>query len=203
MGAFGSGRSLGDDGRLKEDTLRKRCALLVRAGYLEGRRWLVDRPGVLTATAAGLREGGIDLPPASVDTRTFAHDVVLTWMCIELELEFPDGRVLTEREIRAADSGVFEPVYSPGQLGKSGATQRIHIPDLAVEAHPGADPIAVEVELAPKGRRRLDQITKLYARARHLGGVRYYVKGEATERGVRQAMRRQKVNEFGEFAQVL
>jgi hypothetical protein len=202
VGEFGAGRRLDGFGRVSEDTLRQRCAELKSAGYLESRRWFYGRPGVLTATAAGLREGGVDLPAPKVDTRTYAHDLACVSMCVELEREFPCGRVLTEREIRAEDAGGVAPSYSPGQLGRSGATNRIHVPDLAVETEPGADPIAVEIELSPKGRQRLGQIMRLYANADHLAGVRYYVVGDATERAVRRALETAAVNEFTEFATV-
>lgn len=202
VGEFANGRNVGGLGRLSEETLRQRCAELKRAGYLESRRWLHARPGVLTATAAGLREGGVDLRPSKVDTRTYLHDLACVWMCVELELEFPEGEIFTEREIRAADTGLASPAYSPGSLGRSGAVQRIHVPDLAVEPEPGADPIAVEVELSPKGRARLRAIMRLYARAGHLAGVRYYVAGEPTERAVRAALEAEQVNEFTDFAEV-
>lgn len=202
IGEFGGGRAVDTIGTLSEQTLRRRCAELRAGGYLESRRWFYERPGVVMTTSAGLREGGLDLPPARVDVRTYTHDLACVWTCIELEREFAGGRVLTEREIRVEDSGLLSPTWSPGQLGRSGAAQRIHVPDLAVEPEPGADPLAVELELSPKGRARLAQIMRLYAGAGHLGGVRYYVADPATERAVRAAIEDEQVNEFGEFATI-
>ncbi len=155
-----------------------------------------------SATAAGLREGGLQLQVPKIDIRSYEHDLACGWLCLELEREFPDGRVLTEREIRAVDSGVDEPAYCPGARGRTGGFTRLHVPDLAVEARAGEKPLAIEAELTLKAPRRLRSILRLYAGAGHLAGVRYYVAEARTRAAVERAIRDAEVNEFGEFAVV-
>lgn len=78
-----------------------------------------------------------------------------------------------------------------------------HYPDLAVEAEPGGDPLAIELELTPKAPRRLKTIMRLYKRARHLSGVRYYVRDELTANAVKRAIAAAEVNEHREFATIV
>jgi len=57
---------------------------------------------------------GRTLPPAHVDLRTYAHDLELSGLVIELEREFGAERIATEREMRAADTPVGSaPIEQP------------------------------------------------------------------------------------------
>lgn len=202
IGRFGGGGKLDGDGQVSEKRIANRLWRLASVGLVDGKRHFYSGPAAWTVTAKGLREAGVNLPAAKVDLRTYEHDLHLASLCVELEREFPDGNVLTEREIRQIDGGVDEPGYAPGSLGGSGVIQKLHYPDFAIEPEPGADPLVIELELSPKGSRRLGAIMRLYAGARHLSGVRYYVADERTELAVRRSIEREDVNEFTAFADV-
>jgi hypothetical protein len=80
-----------------------RLSGLVRHGLLTHVRLFHGEPGVYVATRAGLSIVDLELPPARVDIRTYAHDLDLSSLVVELEREFGPERVSTERETRAAD----------------------------------------------------------------------------------------------------
>src|SRR4051812_13083279 len=98
-------------GRLRSETMARLLRSLAHKGLLEGRRYYYADAAVWSATAAGLREGGLSLQVPTIDIRSYEHDLLCGWLCLELEREFPGGRILTEREIRAVDGGVEEPAY--------------------------------------------------------------------------------------------
>lgn len=135
---------------------------------------------------------GLELPPARVDIRTYAHDLELSSLVVELEREFGPERARTEREMRAADTGLgTTPTKRPrfavplvgtlGQLRLTPAGQpRLHFPDCAVVGASAEAPkrvLAVELERTAKGRARLRRILAGYVGAGHIGSVRYYAVG--------------------------
>ena len=77
---------------------------MVRLGFLEHARIFHGQPGVYLATRSGLSIADLELPPARVDIRTYAHDLELSSVVVELEREFGPERIKTERETRAADT---------------------------------------------------------------------------------------------------
>jgi hypothetical protein len=203
VGRFGDGGQRAErPGPMRPETIARLLRSLARKDLLESRRYYYADAAVWSITAAGLREGGLRLQVPKIDIRTYEHDLTCGWLCLELEREFPAGRILTEREIRAVDGGVDEPAYCPGALGRAGGFTRLHVPDVAVESRPGERPLAIEVELTPKAPRRLRSIMRLYAGAGHLAGVRYYVADARTRGPVERAIASEEVNEFGEFAVV-
>lgn len=201
-GEFGSAEMGLSSGWVDARTLRARLYRLRAAGLVMNRRFFYEGSSAWTVTAKGLREGGLQLPPASIDIRTYEHDLRLAILCAELEGQYPDYRVLTEREIKAIDTGVLDPIYGPGSLGSSGIVKKLHYPDLAVDPKTGERPLAIELELTPKSPARLRSIMDLYKRAHRLSGVRYYVDDDLTENAVRRAMVRSEVNEHREIAVV-
>ena len=124
--------------------------------------------------------------------RTYAHDLELSSLVIELEREFARGRVVTEREIRAADTPPGAAPIPPqrfavsltgarGQLQLTPAGHpRLHFPDCAITDRSGdrAGVLAVELERTAKGRARLRRILAGYVTARHISAVRYYTLGD-------------------------
>jgi hypothetical protein len=148
---------------------------------------------VYLATRAGLAAVDLDLPPARIDLRAYAHDLELTALVSELEREHGRDRVSTDREMGAADAPVGGvPAEGPrfaiplagahGQLQLTPAgRQRLHSPDCAVAPRCGETAtgmLAVELERTAKGRARLRRILAGYVAARHISAVRYYARGD-------------------------
>ena len=166
---------------------------LVRLGLLEHARVFHRAPGVYLATRAGLASVDLDLPPARIDLRTYAHDLELTSLVSELEREHGRERIITEREMRAADAplgGVpaegprfaipLAGAYGQLQLTPAGR-QRLHFPDCVVAQGCGAPStwmLAVELERTAKGRARLRRILAGYVAARRISAVRDYARGD-------------------------
>jgi hypothetical protein len=165
---------------------------LVRLGLLEHARIFHGAPGVYLATRVGLACVDLEVPPARVDLRTYAHDLELGSLVLELEREFGRDRVRTEREMRAADTSPGRPAgelprFAVSLTGARGQLQltpagypRLHFPDCAViGAGDESDRLlAVELERTAKGRTRLRGILAGYVAARHIGSIRYYVRGD-------------------------
>lgn len=166
-----------------------RLSGLVRLGLLEHARIFHAAPGIYLATRAGLACADLALPPPRVDLRTYAHDLELSALVIELEREFGAERIATEREMRAADTPVGSaPVGRPrlavpltgghGQLQLTPLGHpRLHFADCVVRLEdPGAGShvLAVELERTAKGRSRLRGILAAYVAAHNVRKVRYY-----------------------------
>lgn len=123
------------------------------------------RPGVggsgrlLHATRRGLAAVGrreLRVPrPSPVAVR---HEAAVA--CVGASLETSGHRVLSERELLAAERLEGRRIYSV-KVG-----ERLHRPDLIVI---GQQLEAIEVELTPKAPRRLDKIVRGWARAVALG----------------------------------
>ena len=160
---------------------------LVRLGVLSHERLLYGKPGVYVATRSGLDLADLALPPATVDLRTYEHDLELVALFSELERDAPAGATMwSERELRAMDTPAgrstmnYRPRYAVllGQgaqlrLTPSGSP-RVHFPD-AVLLDDRGHVAAIELERTPKGRARLRAILRAYVGARHLARVRYFV----------------------------
>jgi hypothetical protein len=170
---------------------------MVRLGLLHHARIFHGQPGVYLATRSGVSIAGLELPPARIDIRTYAHDLELSSLVVELEREFGPERVKTEREMRAADTDLGPAPATRQQFavalsGAHGQLQltpaghpRLHFPDCAVVAASGeaADGVlAVELERTAKGRARLRRILAAYVGARHIAAVRYYAVDERVRR---------------------
>jgi hypothetical protein len=170
-----------------------RLSGLVRLGLLDHCRIFHGEPGVYVATRAGLSIVDLELPPARVDIRTYAHDVELSSLVVELEHEFGPERVTTEREALVADTALgtapskqqrfaVQLAGAHGQLQLTPAGhRRLHFPDCTVVEAPSQTAervLAVELERTTKGRTRLRRILAGYIAARHTGAVRYYALGD-------------------------
>jgi hypothetical protein len=122
---------------------------------------LVERssiPGVgpvLHATREGIRYAGLPLPVAAVSPGTIEHTLRCTSVVIGAGEHFGHEAILTEREIIAAEALEERPIASVPVGSYTGAPRK-HRADIAVLREEGT--LAIEVELTPKSRRRLEGI---------------------------------------------
>lgn len=170
-----------------------RLRALAAHGLVDHVRIFRAEPGVYWATSAGLSLGGQPGRATKISLASYHHDLALTALCADLEREFGAERVLTERELRAAEADSERPRYA-ATLGGGGRgwRPRRHYPDLVVERYRDARPLAVELECTRKAPARLDSILRAYVRARHIGAVRYYASTPAVSRALRSAISRVK-----------
>jgi Sugar-specific transcriptional regulator TrmB len=173
---------------------RRLRAMVVR-GLVRHERVFHLEPGVYIATPSGIACTDVELPAAKLDIRTLRHDLLVTDACVSY---LRSGvTVATEREIRAMDGCGKRPPFAALLPGESAnGRPRLHFPDLLVQEAGALH--AIEVELTPKRRRRLDQIIGAYVRARHLAGVVYYVRTCQVERLVLEAAARAQAEELVE-----
>lgn len=164
-----------------------RLRALSQHGLVDRVRIFRAEPGVFWATRDGLRLCGQRGSATRIKLGSYHHDLALTALCAELEAEFGPARVLTERELRAAERESPAPRYAP-ERGRYGAAR--HYPDLAVDCFDGDRPLAVELECTRKSAPRLDSIVRSYVRARHIAGVRYYAASPAVERAILSSLTR-------------
>jgi hypothetical protein len=160
---------------------RARLDAAARSGLLERSRPLAERPALYTLTRSGLRMSGLPgIEPARVSAANAWHAIVCAAVAAELELSYPDHRLIGERELRRDEREAGQLLASaPLGSGPDGATLA-HRPDLVLwpEERDGLLPVAVEVELTVKAPRRLREICRAWARCRCVAGVLYLVSTE-------------------------
>lgn len=140
---------------------------LRHAGLIEVLRGPAEGERLLLATASGRRAcGRPELLPARPSPATLRHETVLAAFGARLELA--GERVLSEREILAAERSAGERLYS-ADLGRG----RFHRADL-LSLGPGG-PEAIEVELTGKGAARLDALLRAWRFAVAEGRLRRVV----------------------------
>jgi hypothetical protein len=164
-----------------------RLSQLVAGGLLEQRTLLHRQPGLYIATAEGLRWCGKQrLGVYRVGPGGFQHAWEVARVAAALEPHLGDGRVLSERELRALEASEDRVVASAtaGQL--PGGRPALHRPDLVI-TRPDELALAIEVELSIKAPRRLAAICRSWARAREVAHV-YYLADGATARSVARAV---------------
>lgn len=161
----------------------RRLAGLVAEGYLTHQRKFHGEPGVFMTTRAGLILADLNLPPATLDIRTYRHDMMVTWLAISLEQQ--GYSVRSEREMRHFE-GANPRIRFSVPLGR--AENRRHFPDL-LASKDGAD-WGVEVELTPKRTQRLEGILRAYGWARHLKGVMYFTDRPQYAERIRELVRK-------------
>jgi hypothetical protein len=184
MGRFAMGRSWA----------YARLSRLVLGGLLEQRTLLYRQPGLYIATVEGLRWCGLErLGVYRVGPGGFRHACEVARVAVALQARRPDWRVLSERQLRAAeaDEGRLVASVKLGQL--PGGRSALHRPDLALVS-PSGVVVVVEVELSIKAPRRLAAICRAWARARHVERVYYLTEG-ATARAVERAIREVRAEE--------
>ena len=177
MARFGMGRSW----------CYARLSSLVADGLLVQRVLLYREPGLYLATAEGLRWRGLQrLGIYRVGAGGFQHAREVAAAAVALHGGLSGWALLSEREIRAAESDRGELVASVRVGELPGGRAALHRPDLALIS-PDGRVLAIEVELSVKAPRRLAAICRGYARARHIDQV-YYLAVPAPARAVGRAV---------------
>ena len=158
-----------------------------RDGLLVGQRPLTDQPALYTATAAGVRASGVTgLDPCRVSASSAQHMIACVRVAAALERGYPEHAVTGERELRQRERAARAPIASAVMSRMSDRGRLLHRPDLVIWPS-GANrlPLAIEVELTIKAPRRLAEICRAWARARHVEGALYIAPA-----GARRALQR-------------
>jgi Helix-turn-helix domain len=174
---------------------RGQLQVLERVGWLTRTRPLAEQPALYTATRAGLRTAALrGLDPCRVSASNTHHLIVCSSVAAAMERCYPDHLLLGERELRRDERERGVPLAS-ARLGRGpDGGPLLHRPDLVLwpkDPQDGDDlPVAIEVELTVKAPRRLADICRAWARARHVAGVLYLAPPQvqrALQRAVAQA----------------
>jgi hypothetical protein len=135
---------------------------------------------------------GSDLPTPRIDLRCYQHDVGVAWLWLAArDGAFGELReIIGERRLRSRD-GRREQEERPiaVRLGRTGARERLHYPDLLLVTAAGAR-IALELELTPKGRSRRERILSGYAADTRVDVVLYLAERQSVAHSVRTTARR-------------
>lgn len=164
----------------------RRVASCAQAGLLERLCLLQGEPSLLRATRAGLRYAGLGLKVAAVSPASVDHWLRCASMALLLGERYGKPSILSERELRLAEQVEGREIFS-ARLGElPNGAPRLHRPDLAILGEDG--PVAVEVELTPKGPRRLERLIRAWRRASWVAEVHYYCEPGITRRAVGRAV---------------
>jgi hypothetical protein len=179
------------------ETARARLGRLETAGYVRSERLLRGRPAMHLITRTGLRVVGSTLEPPRVDVRACEHDVGVAWLWLAARggTYGPLQEIIAERRLRSHDGSRGLDPDSPEplgvRLGGYGARgqEHLHYPDLLLRTADGRR-IALELELSPKNRTRLEGILVAYGADPRIDGVVYLVDTASVARSVARAARR-------------
>ncbi len=175
--------------RVVETTAYIRTRKLVEAGYLMRERILHGQARTHRVTKKGVAASGDALAPLPcVPLATYRHDAMLVDLALKLERE-TGGHFTPERRIRHDE-------------GLSGAGTAGHIPDGYLYIEEGK-PIAIELELSLKSRRRIEHIINRYAGNLAIEEVWYFTDRQDVARAIEKAAERFefiKVKRVGEKA---
>ena len=145
-------------------------------------------------TRDGLAVIASSLAAPRVDLRTYEHDVGVAWLWLAARggTFGPLQEIVGERRLRSRDAS-REPGAEPlavrlGGFGPHGR-ERLHYPDLVLRTADGRR-IALELELTPKSRTRLETILAGYGADPRFAGVVYLVQSPSVARSVQAAARR-------------
>jgi hypothetical protein len=171
----------------------QRLGSLTRDGLLEHHAVLYGRPGMYTATLAGLRWQGIShLGVCNVRPGGFEHAWQVAHTATELGGAMPDWELMSERELRSMESE-HDKLIASAQVGHLASRTKLHRPDLVLSCTAGLV-IPIEVELSTKSASRLAAICRGWARARHVDTV-YYLAAPGPRRAVERAIEKTKTTD--------
>ncbi|HEY5193141.1 MAG TPA: hypothetical protein VIJ39_04615 [Solirubrobacteraceae bacterium] len=160
---------------------------MVRDELLEHHAVLYARPGMYTATSAGLHWQGLEsLGKFAVSPGGFEHAWQVTQATVQIENSLAGWTVFSEREIRAVETNSGK-LFASAKTGAVADRLALHRPDLAVE-RPGGKVTSIEIELSIKSSSRLAAICRGWARARHIDHV-YYLATPGPASAVKRAAR--------------
>lgn len=186
LGAVGAEHVMSEFG-MSRSIAYQRLNSLTRDGLLAHHTVLYGRPGMYTATLAGLRWKGIShLGVFSVRPGGFEHAWQVAHTAVQLGRAMPDWDVMSERQLRTAESE-YDKLLASIQVGKATAGAKLHRPDLVLTCKKGLV-VPIEVELSTKSASRLAAICRGWARARHINTV-YYLATPGPARAVTRAIR--------------
>lgn len=165
-----------------------RLNLLVRDGLLEHHSVLYGRPGMYTATSAGLRwQGNQRLGRYLLSPGGFEHAWQVAQIAVELKVALPEWTLLSERDIRAIERDHPGELLASAEVGIVADRPTLHRPDLALISR-SERVVPIEVELSVKSASRLARICRGWRRARHIDRV-YYLATAAPARALTRAVR--------------
>jgi hypothetical protein len=167
---------------------------LANAGLLRRQPAFPGEPCSYQITRNGLAVIGNSMAAPRVDLRTYEHDVGVAWLWLAARggTFGPLEEIIGERRLRSLD-GSREQGAEPlavrlGGFGPHGR-ERLHYPDLVLRTADGRR-VALELELTPKSRTRLETILAGYGADPRFAGVVYLVERPAVARSVQAAARR-------------
>ncbi len=185
IGAAGAEHVMSEFG-MSRSIAYQRLNSLTRDGLLEHHKVLYGRPGMYAATLAGLRWKGIGhLGVFGVRPGSFEHAWQVAHTAVQLGRAMPDWEVISERQLRSAESE-FGKLVASIQVGQATAGAKLHRPDLVLTCKRGLV-IPIEVELSIKSASRLAAICRGWARARHINTV-YYLATPGPARAVQRSI---------------
>jgi hypothetical protein len=176
-----------------------RLRKLAKARYLR-KECVVGHQPHYQITRRGLAAIGSGLPTPRSDLRVYEHDVGVAWLWLAARAGTfgPLEAMVGERRLRSHD-GAREPESEPlgVRLGGTGPRghERLHYPDLLLSTADGRR-IALELELTPKSRTRLETILAGYGADPRIAGVVYLVERPAIARSVETGARRVGVSDL-------
>ncbi|HWX88149.1 MAG TPA: hypothetical protein VNX67_08245 [Solirubrobacteraceae bacterium] len=160
---------------------------MVHDELLEHHAVLYARPGMYTATPAGLRWQGLEsLGKFAVRPGGFEHAWQVAQAAVQIENGLAGWPVFSEREIRAVEANSGK-LFASAKTGAVADRPALHRPDLAVE-RPGGKVTSIEIELSIKSSSRLAAICRGWARSRHIDRV-YYLATPGPASAVKRAAR--------------
>jgi len=172
---------------------------LADTGLVKRQAPFPGEPHSYQITRTGLAYIGSHLPTPRVDVRAYEHDVGVAWLWLATRggTFGPVQERTGERRLRS-DDGARDPDAEPvgvrlGGFGPHGR-ERLHYPDLILRTADGRR-VALELELTPKSRTRLETILAGYGADPRFDGVVYLVQSATVARGVQAAARRVGISE--------
>ena len=162
---------------------RRRLLKLVDAGFLQRDRLGFNEPHCHWLTKTGWEVSGDELaPPKKVNRVTYYHDTALVDLSqnllarLKVEADFvPERRLKSENRSKAR--------WRQGRL-----VDEAHTPDGELHVA-GKKPVAIELELTVKERRRLEGIISSYACTLDYEAVWYFVSDGEVKRAVERAIK--------------
>jgi hypothetical protein len=192
-------------------TAAARLSRLADAKLLKREPAVPGAPSWYRITRRGLGVIGSSLPPPQIDLRSYRHDVGVAWLWLAARggAFGPVNEIIGERRLRsrdgaraaddapAADTPAADGTAAGVRLGGFGphGRERLPYPDLILRTS-GGRRIALELELTPKTRTRLETILGGYGADPRFDGVVYLVERATLATSVRNAARRLGVSEI-------
>jgi len=145
-------------------------------------------------TKGGLGMIGSSLSSPGTNLREYEHDVGVAWLWLAAHRGTfgPVEEIISDRRLRSHD-GFRDPQTEPlavrlGGFGPRG-NEQLHYPDLVLRTMDGRR-VALELELTPKSRTRLEKILAGYGADPRYDGVVYLVGRPLLARSVQSTARR-------------